>query len=473
MMRLSEAAAVTRGALRGADAVFEGVAIDSRRAARGDLFVAIGGARRDGHDFIAQAREAGAAGALVSRARARAGRAGGELPHVAVGDTTEALGRLGAHWRGRFDIPLVAVTGSNGKTSVTAMLASIFSRAGKCLAPRASFNNQWGVPLTLLRLRAHHTHAVVEMGMNRAGEIEKLCALARPRIALVTNVAPAHLAGAGLKNLQGVAEAKAEIFSHLAHDGVAVLNADDRFHAFFAERAARHKRLSFGIDGRAPADVRARECAQEGAGSAFELCVGERRARVRLRLLGAHNVRNALAAAAAAHAAGAALGDIRDGLEAFRALPGRLRELPGPGGAVILDDAYNANPASLKAALDVLSRRAAPRIAVLGAMAELGARSEALHFDAGAYARQAGVARLFCFGPADQAGLAGYMRGFGDGAKRVGKLGALLSQLQPLLAGNDGASVLVKGSRAAAMERVVEALASETAPAQQAGGAAC
>ena len=184
-------------------------------------------------------------------------------------------------------------------------------------------------------------------------------------------------------------------------------------------------------------------------------------------------MRTALAAAAAAHAAGAALGDIRDGLEAFRALPGRLRELPGPGGAVILDDAYNANPASLKAALDVLSRRAAPRIAVLGAMAELGARSEALHFDAGAYARQAGVARLFCFGPADQAGLAGYMRGFGDGAKRVGKLGALLSQLQPLLAENDGASVLVKGSRAAAMERVVEALASETAPAQQAGGAAC
>jgi len=416
-----------------------------------------------------QARRAGFA-------RARAGRAAQAAPferiaHISVRDTTEALGRLGAHWRGRFDIPLLAVTGSNGKTGVCAMLASIFNRAGRCLAPRASFNNQWGVPLTLLRLRAHHTHAVVEMGMNRAGEIGGLCAMARPDIALITNVAPAHLAGAGLKNLQGVAAAKAEIFSELAHDGVAVLNADDRFHAFFAGHAARHKRITFGIDH--AAEVRALEFAETPAGGAFQLCIGARREQVTLRLPGAHNVRNALAAAAAAHAAGAGIGDIRDGLEAFRALPGRLRELRGIGGAALLDDAYNANPASLKAALDVLSRRAAPRIAVLGAMAELGARSEALHHEIGEYARAAGVERLFCFGPADDAGLARYIDGFGAGAKRIGKLRPLLAQIKPLL--GEDANVLIKGSRASAMERVVDALAAPaasttTAPA---GGASC
>lgn len=465
MMQLSEAAAITRGALHGADRAFDAVRIDSREIASGDLFVAVGGARRDGHDFIAHAAGNGAAGALVSFLR----DAPPGFAQVKVRDTTASLGMLGANWRARFDIPLAAVTGSNGKTSVTALLASIFNCSGDCLSPRASFNNQWGLPLTLLRLRARHTHAVVELGMNRRGEIEKLCALAKPNIAVLNNIAPAHLSG--VKNLQGVAEAKVEIFSGLTSDGVAVLNADDRFHAFCAQHASRYRRVTFGADN--AADVRAREIRASAAGSCFQLCIGARRVRVRLHLLGAHNVRNALAAAAAAHAAGAAFGDIRDGLEKLRALPGRLRAQRGAGGALILDDAYNANPASLKAALEVLSRRRAPRIAVLGAMAELGARTESLHQEIGAYAREAGVEVLLCLeapggAPSMRAGLAGYAAGFGGDAKKFSQVSALLAHLQPLL--NAKTSVLVKGSRAAGMERVVDAL---LAGQKQAEKAAC
>ncbi len=483
-MRLSEAAAITHGALRGADCRFHGVAIDSRRIRRGDLFVAIAGARRDGHDFVARAGDHGAVGALVADAGTGASAdAVTPVPQIAVPDTTAALGQLGAEWRSRFEIPLVAVTGSNGKTTVSAMLAAIFNAGGYCLSPRASFNNQWGVPLTLLRLREHHTHAVIEMGMNHPGEIATLSALARPGVALINNVAPAHLAG--LADLQGIADAKAEIFGGLAGDGVAVLNADDQFYEHWLRRikAGKGRVLSFGV--RETADVVAADISTAAGvgtgtgtgdgGGEFELRVGGQSARVRLPVPGRHNVLNAAAAAAAATAAGAGIAQVKAGLESFAAPDGRLRLRAGLNGALVIDDSYNANPASVTAALDVLAdyrNREGARVAVLGVMAELGGQSAEFHHQVGAHGRRCGIEHLLCLGPEKSDDLDGYARGFGLQTKRFGELNSLLAHLEPMLA--KGVTVLVKGSRAAAMERVVAALVVDAADAKKTnGGAPC
>ncbi|MGI9309917.1 MAG: UDP-N-acetylmuramoyl-tripeptide--D-alanyl-D-alanine ligase [bacterium] len=477
-MQLSEAATITRGVLRGVDARFDRVVIDSRCVRRGDLFVAIRGACRDGHDFIAQADAQGAVGAMVSRAQAAdAGLAQDDFAQtqsaqnqfaqtqsaqtqsarIEVEDTTAALGALGAHWRGRFDLPLIAVTGSNGKTTVVALIAAILNHGGDCLAPRASFNNQWGVPLTLLRLRARHTHAVIEMGMNRAGEIARLSALASPTVALINNVAPAHLAG--LDSLQGIADAKAEILGGLARGGVAVLNADDRFYQHWRQRLGEtHSALRFGLQraGALPLDATATGIRSDAQGSEFELIVNGARARVRLALLGRHNVQNAVAAAACAHAAGADLQRIQAGLESFAAIDGRLRAARGLHGALILDDTYNANPDSIKAALEVLATFDGERVAVLGAMAELGAQSDVLHCEVAAHARQLGIERLLCVGAAADRAMASYLRGFGACATRFDDCAQLLRVLAPTL--GRSVTVLVKGSRAAAMERVAAPL---------------
>ena len=470
-MRLSQAAAITRGTLRGSDCLFDGVAIDSRRISHGDLFVAIRGERHDGHDFIDQAGKKGAAGALVCGAGSGTGT-GRHAPRITVDDTTVALGQLGAHWRSRFTQPVVAVTGSNGKTTVSALIASILNRGGNCLSPRASFNNQWGVPLTLLRMREHHTHVVIEMGMNHPGEIEYLSGLAKPDIALINNVAPAHLAG--LVDLESIADAKAEIFSGLAPAGTAVLNADDPFYGCWlrcvrANKAGVDKVVSFGLNQSSDvsADVSATEISGGAGGSAFELNIKGQRIRVVLPLPGRHNVSNAVAAAAAAHAAGAGLEQIRSGLESFTALNGRLCPLDGLNGALIIDDSYNANPASTMAALDVLAGFGGERIAVLGPMAELGEQSDDFHYQVGAHGRRCGIDRLMCLGmcpemcpePADHSKIANYVRGFGPGAECFDNLGDLLDKLAPMLA--SGVTVLVKGSRSAAMERVVSKLVSK------------
>lgn len=470
-MRLSEAAPVVRGILRGEDCLFEGVSIDSRRTRRGDLFVAVCGRRCDGHDFIGQAGQRGAAGALVSATSRH------RIAQIKVDDTSAALGRLGAHWRRRFDRPVVAVTGSSGKTTVCRLLASILNQGGNCLAPRASFNNQWGVPLTLLRMRERHTHVVIEMGMNRRGEIETLSALTTPTIALINNVSPAHLDG--LADLQSIAAAKAEIFSGLERTGTAVLNADDRFYDYWRQRAGVDNILSFGLRAESnktesnktgankaganksaanknDAEVSAAAISGSPAGSEFELRIARRRVGVRLPLPGRHNVVNALAAAAAAHAAGAGLRQIKSGLESATAAGGRLCPLDGLHGARIIDDSYNANPASSKAALDVLAGSEGERIAVFGCMAELGGQSDEFHYQVGLHARRCGIERLVGFGPADSSKIANYVRGFGPGAQRFDDLGDLLENLVPMLGG--GVTVLVKGSRSAGMERVVSGL---------------
>ena len=473
-MRLSEAAAVTRGELRGRDCLFTGVAIDSRRCDSGDLFVALRGARQDGHDFIAQAGGNGAVGALTCAARR------GQVAQIRVADTTAALGRLGAHWRAGFNPLLVAVTGSNGKTTVSALIAAILNGSAerereRCLSPRASFNNHWGVPMTLLRMRAHHTYAVIEMGMNRPGEIAYLSGLAKPDIALINNAASAHLAG--LTDVQGVADAKAEIFSGLGRDGIAVLNADDPFHDHW-QRGLRRigvgNTVSFSARGGAQdasiavSAAAAAADAAAGVGNRFALNIDGQRAEIRLSLPGAHNVANAVAAGAAAFAAGIGIEQIQAGLNAFPgALPGRLALFPGVNGTRIIDDSYNANPASTRAALDVLAGFDGERIAVLGQMAELGARSDEHHRQIGRYAKQCGVRRLLVLGPCGDGGLAGYARGFGAGAEQYDQVDHLLARLAPLMEsraaqGKNGLTILVKGSRAAAMERVVARLAAKS-----------
>ena len=471
-MQLGEAATVMRGELCGRDARFDGVAIDSRNVLRGDLFVAIDGEHHDGHDFIQQAAQRGAVGAVVAKRVGKrvANQLGNGIAQVAVRDTTFALGQLGAHWRARFDAPLIAITGSNGKTTVTALTACILNRAGDCLAPRASFNNQWGVPLTLLRLRARHSHVVIEMGMNHPGEIDYLSRLSQPTIALINNAAPAHLAG--LRDVRAVARAKGEILNGLDEHGVAVLNADNRFYEMWRESLGKRRALSFGM--RDSAQVRATDVVCSARGVSFELHLCGQRARVHLALLGAHNAYNACAAAACAHAAGADLAQIAAGLDAFESLGGRLQWRDGMHGAQLLDDTYNANPASMNAALDALAHWRGARIAVLGAMAELGEQSDAFHHAVGAYARKCGVRRLFCLyaedNPTALRGVQNYLRGFGaddnDDARAFADIDALLVELTPQL--TDDAAVLIKGSRAATMERVVARL---TATADR--GASC
>ena len=468
MMTLSEAAGIVSGKLRGNDAAFDGVVIDSRHTVRGDLFVAIAGQQSDGHNFIADAKKQGAVGALVC-ADANDKRA--QVTQIAVNDTTTALGKLGANWRRRFDIPLLAITGSNGKTTVTAMVSAIINQSGNCLSPKKSFNNQWGVPLTLLCLREHHTHAVIEMGMNHPGEIEYLSGLTQPDIALINNVATAHLAG--LADLHGVAAAKAEIFSGLTGDGVAVLNRDDSFYDYWHQRidTRQFQSLSFGMN--ESADVVAADISVDAHGSAFELHINEQHARIRLPILGRHNVCNAAAAAAATTAAGAGLAQIKAGLESFAALNGRLHPRAGLHGALIIDDSYNANPVSVSAALDVLAGFDGERIAVFGGMAELGEQSDAFHHEVGAHARRCGIQHLLCLGAESSGAIAGYMRGFGAHAVCFSEIKALLVHLEPMLA--KGVTVLVKGSRAAGMERVAAAAALGTSPSheQSAGGSSC
>ncbi|WJW75012.1 UDP-N-acetylmuramoyl-tripeptide--D-alanyl-D-alanine ligase [Thiohalobacter sp. IOR34] len=443
-MQLSEAAGLLGADLVGADVRFAGVSTDSRSLEPGNLFVALVGERFDGHAYLQQAAERGAAAAAVSR------ELNPVLPLLRVADTRRALGELAGHWRRRFDLPLVAVTGSNGKTTVKEMTAAILGVGRRVLATRGNLNNDIGVPLTLFRLDGRHQAAVIEMGANHPGEIALLTGIAAPSVALITNAAPAHLAGFG--DLAGVAEAKGEIFAGLGPHGVAVINADDRFAPRWRALAAGHEILDFGLE--APAAVSA-DWRPVEAGSELRLRTPQGRVELRLPLPGRHNVMNALAATAAALAAGAGLDEVQQGLSGLRAVAGRLRFLAGRQGARLIDDSYNANPASLGAALEVLRAQPGEHWLVLGEMGELGGDARALHAEAGRQARASGVSRLFGLGPL----AAEAVRAFGAGARMYDALDALLEDLGAAL--DPDKTVLVKGSRSMRMERVVEALAAE------------
>lgn len=446
MMALGELAGLLGGELRNGDAAFDGVTIDSRTIAGGELFVALRGERHDAHDFLAQVRSAGAAAAMVSRWCDVA------LPQLRIDDTLDGLQRLSAHWRTRFTSPVVAVTGSNGKTTTKQMLAAVFTARGPVHATRGNLNNHIGVPLTLLGLRAEHRTAVIEMGANHAGEIATLAALARPDVGVVTQAGDAHLEGFGSR--EGVAHAKGELFAALGNAGVAVINADDRYASLWRGLASRASRIEFGID--AEADVRAQqiEPSGDGAGSRFVLLTPSGRATVRLMLPGRHNVMNALAAAACGVALGLGAEDIARGLAAVEPAGGRLIWKRTPEGARVLDDSYNANPGSLRAAIELLSQLRAHRCLVLGDMAELGAEAPQLHFEAGRQARSLGVERLYALGRL----AAEAARGFGPGAEVFDDVAALTGALRARL--DADTVVLVKGSRSARMERVVEQLTS-------------
>src|SRR5699024_4389662 len=376
---LGDLAQAARGRLHGPDRTFDGVTIDTRRLRPGAVFFALQGANSNGHDHVAGAAAAGAAGAVVER------RLDAPLSQIEVTDTQVALQQAGAAWRQGYQGPVVGITGSNGKTTVRRMVTAILTHhATPVLASRENFNNHLGVPLTLLELHHDHTAAVVELGANHAGEIENLAQLAQPTIGLITNAGDAHLEGFG--SLDGVARAKGELYEQLAPGSTAIINADDDYAEQWARTAHHCRQLSFSLDG-VQADVRAHDVALHGAASHFMLQLPDAQQRIELALPGAHNVRNALAAATVAAAMAIPAADIAAGLAAVTPEAGRLAASAGPHGARIVDDSYNANPVSLHVALDWLARQTGPRWLVLGDMAELGAGADAAHREAGRRAR--------------------------------------------------------------------------------------
>ncbi|MFG6666731.1 UDP-N-acetylmuramoyl-tripeptide--D-alanyl-D-alanine ligase [Halomonas sp. HNIBRBA4712] len=421
---------------------FSGVTTDTRRIEPGSLFVALRGARFDGHDFVTQAREQGAAAALVETPCDDA------LPQIVCADTRLALGLLGRARRACFHYPLVAVTGNSGKTTVKEMLAALLAPLGPVLATQGNLNNDYGAPLTLLRLEEEHRAAVVELGANHLGEIAWTSRLAAPDVAIITNVTGAHVGEFG--GLGQIAQAKSEILQGLAPTATAVLNAEDRYFATWAALAP-CKVVSYGVDREADVCARALSCDRQGRYAFTLVQEGVALGEVRLALAGRHNVSNALAAAAAALAVGVDARAVMTGLGDFAPLSGRLSVLDGPNGSTILDDTYNANPGAMKVALETLSRFPGPHWCALGAMGELGEKSEALHADVGRYAQTLGVDTLLTCGDAARATSAAFGRGHHfDDHETLAR--HLINTLPP------GATLLVKGSRSAGMERVIAAL---------------
>ena len=457
MMSLSRASRSVNGRLHGPDSQFTSVTIDSRQVKHGGLFVAIVGERNNGHQYLSQAKEQGAAGAMVSEFSKQnlADEEGTRcLSQIEVEDTTVALGQLAAEWRSGLDLPVVAITGSNGKTTVTSMVATILEQSGSCLKPQKSFNNQWGVPLTLLGINSKHKFAVIEMGTNHIGEIDYLTKIARPNVALINNVSAAHTEGLG--DVEQIARAKAEIFHGLDAGGIAVLNADDVFFDFwksyFYSNVNNGEVISFALNG--SADVTASDVQLNQSGSRFKLSVEGKGFDIRLPLPGEHNIRNAVAAAAACFKCGVSAEVIATNLEKVESVPGRLNIRPGLNQSTIIDDTYNANPGSVRAGIDVLSEFPGTRILVLGVMAELGNDAKNYHRDIGEYARNAGIQKMYCLGSDSSPHANDYIRGFGSAAIVAGTVEELMSQLKAELA--DDVVILVKGSRSARMERIVE-----------------
>jgi UDP-N-acetylmuramoyl-tripeptide--D-alanyl-D-alanine ligase len=448
-MPLSEAAKVLKARRYGNDVVFRGVSTDTRTLVEGNLFVALRGPHFDGHDYIEQARRKGAAAAAVSHVEADT------IPQVQVEDTRLALGELAAHWRRRFNLPLVAVTGSNGKTTVKEMLSAILRRCGHTLVTRGNLNNDIGVPHTLFGLNAEHAYAVLELGANHRGEIAYLTGLVQPTVAVVNNAGPAHLEGFG--SVAGVARAKGELFDRAGPGTTCVINADDEYAELWRTLATPRPIVTFGLA--ADADVSASWKGDIGA-SELKLRTPQGSASARIALPGRHNVMNALAATAAALAVGVDLERIVRGLADVQPVHGRWESKPGLHGSRVVDDTYNANPASLEAALAVLASADGEAWLVLGNMGELGASSEQLHRNIGEAARRAGIRRLFTLG--DLAALAADT--FGEGAAVFSSVDDLADAVRRVMGG--GVTVLVKGSRAMRMERVVAALC-DTAAAER------
>ncbi len=430
-----------------AAAVVQRVHTDSRSLQAGDLFVALKGERFDAHDFLSQAKAQGVACALAERGLQEAGLSGLQVP-----DSRKALGELAAGWRRQFHLPLVAVTGSNGKTTVTQMIASILRAwaGAQSLATLGNFNNDIGLPLTLLRLRAAHRCAVVEIGMNHPGEIQGLARMAAPTVALVNNAQREHQEF--MASVEAVARENGAVLQALAEDGVAVFPADDTFTPLWQSLAGRRRCLRFGETPDAEVFLLSSEWKQDHWQVSLQSPAGQ--VTTRLHLAGRHNLRNALAATACALAAGAPLAAIAQGLDDFAPVKGRSRafQLSHQGRLItVVDDTYNANPDSVRAAIDVLAELPAPRMLVLGDMGEVGTQGPNFHAEMGHHARAQQIDALLALGELSRHATQAY--GPGQHFENMDTLqSAVLAQLPQV------GSVLVKGSRFMKMERVIDAL---------------
>jgi len=438
-LSLTEIAAVTDGQMhgdfQGSDVSINGLSTDTRSMQAGALFVALVGDSFDAHEII-EAGDAHQAAAVLVQQKVNAA-----IPQVVVKDTYKALQQLAAAWRKRFSLPVIGVTGSNGKTSVKELIKQILSTQGDVLATVGNLNNHIGVPLTLSNLNESHRFAVIEMGASHAGEIAELAKLAEPNIGVITNIGPAHLEGFG--SIEGVAHAKAELYQNLSANGIAVVNADEHYREALEKEIGERMQISFGVE--KPADVTGKQIASDH----LEIITPMGEIRVKPQVLGMHALLNTLAAAAVGLALGLDLEDIKTGIERTQAVPGRLVRVEGLAGASVLDDSYNANPASLAAALDVQAQEPGEHWLVLGDMAELGDESVFMHKKAAEIAKQFGVTRLFAYGELTKH----CVKEFGSGAKHFGSHAKLVEVLQNEL--SSGICILVKGSRAMQLEKIV------------------
>jgi UDP-N-acetylmuramoyl-tripeptide--D-alanyl-D-alanine ligase len=440
---LSQLCTPLQACLQGSDVVISGVSTDTRTLREGDLFVALQGPNFDGHAFVTGAQQIGAVAALVTQPIECS------LPQLIVADTRLALGTIAQLHRQRFSLPIVAVTGSCGKTTTKTLLANILKECGEVLATQGTLNNDIGVPLTLLGLAPQHEYAVIEMGANHANEIAYVTHLTHPNVAVITNAGPVHLEGFG--DVAGVARVKGEIFQGLTETGIAVLNADDAFFYYWRELLANKPFISFGLQN--TADVMAMDLSIDEQGfSHFNLQTLAGSIPIHLSLLGRHNVYNALAASAAALAIQVSLSDIKAGLENAQPVAKRMQQYRGINGALLIDDSYNANPVAFVAAIEVLVKQAGEPILVIGDMGELGERAEEYHYQLGIDAKRLGVQRLYAQGKLSRQAT----NAFGEGAYYFANKEQMIAALQKELSANS--RVLIKGSRSARMEDVVDAL---------------
>ncbi len=439
---LSEIAQITKGQLIGDDRVVLGLSTDTRDLQQGNLFVALVGERFDPHELIVAGEAKHAGAVMVERELDIAG------PQIIVRNTYVALHNLAKVWREKFSMPVVGVTGSNGKTSVKELIRQILSTQGEVLATKGNLNNHIGVPLTLLGLNERHRFAVIEMGANHAGEIAGLAQIANPDIGVVHNIGPAHLEGFG--SLEGVARAKAELYRFMNPQGIAVVNADEPYRPLWKKDIGERAQISFGI--RQNADVTAETVDL----NLVRISTPKGEIQAKVQVPGEHAIYNALAATAVCTGLGIGLENIRAGIESTQPVPGRLMKLEGIRGACVLDDTYNANPASLSVALDVQAREPGIRWLVLGDMGELGVESIALHKKAGIMARKSGVVRLLGVGEL----VIHAVEAFGNGAEHFSGHSAVIESLQHDL--HEQVCVLVKGSRAMHLEKVVEGIRVKT-----------
>lgn len=442
-MTLAEVAHVLGVPAPAHDVAVRGVSTDSRTVKEGDLFFALVGPNFNGHQFVALAADKDAAAAVVSE------EVQADLPLLRVPDVRHALGQVARARREAFHGPVIGITGSNGKTTTKEMITSILRERGPVLATQGNLNNEIGVPLTIMRLEQADTFAVIEMGASHLGDIAYLAGIAHPDVGVITNAGACHLEGFG--SVDGVARGKGELFTALSSNSTAVINADDAHAPIWYEMSKHCRRISFGVDD-PKADVSARAAQFEEDCTHFILTAHGEEVPVRLPVLGMHNVRNALAAAATALAAGATLDDVKAGLESFAPAKGRQQFKSGLAGAVIIDDSYNANPDSFRAGIDVLSARTGKRFVVMGDMLELGEGSQSSHRELGAYAKRKGIDALFCVGLISVAAV----EGFGSDARHFESQEALIAELKSHLAAS--VTLLVKGSRGSRMENVVNAL---------------